>query len=275
MSWRLCSGSVTPAQRREEALLGAHRHEVDAEARRGTAARPARARPAAAGRCRRRCRAGATPIARCTSAAATEESTPPDSPQSATPSPTCARTRAIASSMNASIVQVPCSPQMRAREVREQLAAALRVGHLGVELQAPDRARSRGGRRRRASSRWCRAPRSPAAGRSTRSPWLIQTTRSGPAGKSREERGLALELEQGAAVLAVLRLLDHAAQPVREQLHAVADAEHRQAELEDARVEIRGARVEHARGPAREHDARRGRRRARPRGRASPGWISQ
>ena len=36
-----------------------------------------------------------SPTALCTSSAATEESTPPDSPQITRPSPTCARIRAI------------------------------------------------------------------------------------------------------------------------------------------------------------------------------------
>ena len=38
-------------------------------------------------------------MARCSSAATTDESTPPESPSSTLPVPTCARTRSIASSM--------------------------------------------------------------------------------------------------------------------------------------------------------------------------------
>ena len=44
-------------------------------------------------------------MARCTSAAATAESTPPDSPQIACPSPTCSRISATCSSTMFSIVQ--------------------------------------------------------------------------------------------------------------------------------------------------------------------------
>ena len=45
-----------------------------------------------------------------------------------------------------------------------------------------------------------------------------------------------------AAELADLGGLDDAAERLREQLHAVTDAEHRDAELEQRRVELRGAR---------------------------------
>jgi hypothetical protein len=49
----------------------------------------------------------------------------------------------------------------------------------------------------------------------------------GAAGQVREERVLALELEQGPPVLPVVRLLDEATLAVDEQLQPVADAEHR------------------------------------------------
>ena len=45
------------------------------------------------------------------SSAATVESTPPLSPQTTRPSPTCARIRAVASSTNDAIVQSPVQPQ--------------------------------------------------------------------------------------------------------------------------------------------------------------------
>ena len=44
-------------------------------------------------------------MARCTSAAATAESTPPDSPQTARPSPICARIRSVCSSTTPRMVQ--------------------------------------------------------------------------------------------------------------------------------------------------------------------------
>ena len=57
-------------------------------------------------------------MARCTSAAATAESTPPDSPQMARPSPTCSRIAATCSSTMLSMVQEgrqPASSRKRAR----------------------------------------------------------------------------------------------------------------------------------------------------------------
>ncbi len=56
------------------------------------------------------------PMARCTSAAATAESTPPDSPQMARPSPTWARMASIEVSMTELIVQVGRQPQASYRK---------------------------------------------------------------------------------------------------------------------------------------------------------------
>ncbi len=55
-------------------------------------------------------------MARWTRAAATDESTPPDSPQTARPLPTWRRTAATASSTKPAIVQVGWQPQMRNRK---------------------------------------------------------------------------------------------------------------------------------------------------------------
>ena len=51
-------------------------------------------------------------MARCTSAAATAESTPPDSPHSTRLSPTAARIAATCSSMTLVIVHVGSAPAM-------------------------------------------------------------------------------------------------------------------------------------------------------------------
>ena len=48
-----------------------------------------------------------SPIARWISTAATDESTPPESPQMTPSSPTCCRMRSVASSTNARTVQSP------------------------------------------------------------------------------------------------------------------------------------------------------------------------
>ena len=56
------------------------------------------------------------PMALCTSAAATAESTPPDSPQMARPSPTCALTAATSVSMTDDMVHVGRQPQTSYRK---------------------------------------------------------------------------------------------------------------------------------------------------------------
>src|SRR5690606_6082318 len=69
--------------------------------------------------------------------------------------------------------------------------------------------------------------------------------------------GAAHEAHLRRAVLARARLRDLAAELTRHHLEAVADAERRHPELEDARIQLGGSGLVHARGPAREHDARR------------------
>ena len=77
-----------------------------------------------------------SPTARCTSAAATAESTPPDSPQITRLSPTCARIAATCSSMTLVIVQVGSAAGDLVEEVLEHRLPVLGVQHLGVELHA-------------------------------------------------------------------------------------------------------------------------------------------
>ena len=57
-----------------------------------------------------------SPTARCTSSAATDESTPPDRPQMTLPSPTCARMRAICSSTIDAADHVMSQPQTSRRK---------------------------------------------------------------------------------------------------------------------------------------------------------------
>ena len=79
-----------------------------------------------------------SPIALCTSAAATAESTPPDSPQITRSSPTWARISATACSM-IDVVRPrrPAAGNVE-QERLEDLLAALGVRDLGVELHAVD-----------------------------------------------------------------------------------------------------------------------------------------
>ena len=71
------------------------------------------------------------------------------------------------------------------------------------------------------------------------SPWEFQTC-SGLA-VVEERAGLFLHGERALAILALLTFLDLAAEELREQLHAVADAENRHAQREN--VFVRHGRV--------------------------------
>ena len=99
MMRRFCSGSVDAGEPREEALARVHVHERHVEVVAGTrvttcSASFLRSRPWSTNT-----QVSRSPIARCTISAATDESTPPDSPQIARPSPTCSRISATCSSM--------------------------------------------------------------------------------------------------------------------------------------------------------------------------------
>ena len=116
-----------------------------------------------------------SPTARCTSAAATAESTPPDSPQMARLSPTC-----VADLLDLLVDDVDHRPGRPAagdvdEELLEHLLAVLGVQHLGVPLHAGQPAA-------RASSNAAtgvlvgRGERGEAGRRAaTASPWLIHT----------------------------------------------------------------------------------------------------
>ena len=122
------------------------------------------------------------------------------------------------------------------QERRQHTLAVGRMDHLGVELDPVDvaldvlegRDRRRGRRRQRGEARRRRVD-----GVAVRHPARLLGRRAG-----QQPPGLA-DGEVGAAELADLGALHPAAQRKRQQLHAVADAEHRNAELEQRRVELR------------------------------------
>ena len=125
-----------------------------------------------------------SPIARCSSAATTDESTPPDSPRTTSSSPTCARTRAIWSSMMLAAVHSVRQPQMSATKRRNISSPELVWVTSGWNCTPYQR---------RASSAIAMigtpAVRAitlnPLGSAVTRSPWLIQTSsRAGSPGLS-------------------------------------------------------------------------------------------
>jgi hypothetical protein len=78
-----------------------------------------------------------SPTARVSSAATTDESTPPESAQITRSSPTRRRTSATASSRYEAIRQSPRAPHTLVEEVAQHDAAGDGVRDLGVELDAP------------------------------------------------------------------------------------------------------------------------------------------
>ena len=76
-----------------------------------------------------------SPMALCSSAATTDESTPPLRPSTTFSSPTCRRTRAHVSSMNDPIVQSIGAVTNVEDEILQDLFAARRVRHFRMKLQ--------------------------------------------------------------------------------------------------------------------------------------------
>ena len=138
MILRFCSGSVTPASAAKKRASASTTCRSALKAPAKSASTPARSP------CRRRplstkMQVSRSPMALSSSLAATDESTPPDRPRMTRPrSPTCLRMWTSASSAKLAIVQIGDSLQTRKRKFDEQLAAARRVRHLGVELDAVD-----------------------------------------------------------------------------------------------------------------------------------------
>ena len=99
----------------------------------------------------------------------------------------------------------------------------------------------------------------PGGTRPTSSPWLAHTRNSsGTPANSRGRRAAAADLHVRVAELALARSAHFAAEQVGHQLHAVADAEHRQRPGRRARRRTSARPVRDALRPARQDDARRG-----------------
>ena len=195
-----------------------------------------------------------SPIALCTSAAATAESTPPDSPQITRSPPTWARTSSTPSSMIEVCVHVGRAAADVEQERPQHVLAPLGVHHLRVELHAVDATRSR------SSSAAIGAPGvdavtvNPAGAVVIASPWLIHTICSADDGSSTSDDRVGAAHHR-AAVLAAARARHLAAELLRDELGAVADAQDREAGVVDRGVDRRRVVDVHRRGTAREDDA--------------------
>ena len=116
MMRRFRSGSSTPASRRRKrsaASTGRSRRPRPEKTRTTSSASPARNSPLST-----KMQVSRSPTARWTSIAATAESTPPLSPHTTRPPPTCARIRATSVSTNPRMVQSGAQPHTRNRKFR-------------------------------------------------------------------------------------------------------------------------------------------------------------
>ncbi len=143
----------------------------------------------------------------------------------------------------------------RERKVTDDLEAAVGVDHLGVEQQGVEtpfgvgHGGHRGVRaRRRDAEAWRRRRDEVAVARPD--PQFRRHV-----GKQDSGRALRRHRDRGRAELAVRGRSDGAAEAVRHQLHAVANAKHRHAEVEHCRIAYRGAGIGHALRTARQDDA--------------------
>ncbi len=172
--------------------------------------------------------------------AATVESTPPDRPQTTRPSPTCALMRAVASSMNDAIVQSPRAAADIEREVAQQLLAAVGVRDFRMEQQRVVAALGRfhdGDRRVVAGGGHRKSRRRGRDEVAVTRPHLHFVGHA--LQHARRDRRVAAH--QRVAELAMRGAAERAAEHVRHQLHAVADAERRHAEVEHGAVDMRRA----------------------------------
>ena len=189
-------------------------------------------------------------MARCTSAAATAESTPPDSPQIARPSPTCSRISSTCSSTMFSMVQdgrhpassrkrarmrVPCSVCMTSgwNWTPNMRRAASSTAATGVASVRAVTVKPGGGRRAGVPVRHPH----PLAGRASRP---AASPRRGAEGVWGEVPpriggvwGGSSPRQHSRAVLGGAGPLDRAAEPGHHQLEAVADAQDRHAGVEE------------------------------------------
>ncbi len=177
------------------------------------------------------------PMALCTSTAATEESTPPESPQITWPVPTFSRIAATVVSMKCAGVQSPRAPQML-KEISDQLRAQRRVVHLGMELHRPDAALLVGdsGQRVRGDGDAAKARGQLQRLVAVAHPDLDRRRQPG-----KQRRRAVFNRHFGVAVLALGRRAHLAAQVMHDEVQPVADAQHRHAQL-PARAGRRPAR---------------------------------
>ena len=239
MILRFCSGSVTSASRsrnRSVASTNSSGRPQPRESRRA----PARPRSAAAGRCPRRCTSADRRSPGAASSAATVESTPPDSPHTTRPSPTCSRIRADALVDERRHRPVAAAPADAEREVAQDLHRRCSVCTTSGMEQQPVEPRARvlhRGHRRVGRRRDDLEP-----GRRRRDEVAVA--------RPDLQRRLGTSSNSGAPSTTLTTACPNsrcgarstcAAERVGHELHAVADAERRRAELRGSPGSVCGA----------------------------------
>ena len=190
-------------------------------------------------------------MARCTSAAATAESTPPESPQMACRSPIWSRIRSICSSTMLTIVQVGRQPAMSWRKwVRTAWPCSVCMTS-GCHCTP---AKPRSTCSKAATGEWLgRREHREAGGRGDDRVAVAHPhpVLRGDVGQQRPRLG---DLDGGAAVLRPARAAYLSPEALRHRLEAVAHAEHRHPGVEERVVDPRRARLVDRRRTAGEDD---------------------
>ena len=191
-----------------------------------------------------------SPIARCTIAAATAESTPPESAQIARPSPIWARIDSTCSSTMLSIVQVCRQPAMSCRKCSSTFWPCSVCSTSGCHCTpASPRPTSSNAATGVPPSR--PGPGTPPA---PRPPSRRATSRRCGGRVRRPAACPAAHRDRRAAVLADAGVRHLAAEPLGHQLEAVAHAEHRRTGREQAAVDAGRTLLVDRRRPAGQHD---------------------
>ena len=251
MILRFSSGSLTPARasrKRFSASTTCRSTPVAATKSRSTcSASPLRSRPWSTNT-----QVSRSPIARCTTAAATAESTPPDSPQMARPeSPICSRMRSICSSTMFTIVQVGRQPAICSRKCSSTFWPCSVCSTSGCHC-TPAKRRSVFSKAATGDAAVVARTSKPSGARRTESPCDIQT-RCSPGMSARRVPGLG-DADRCPAVLGDAGARDLTAERLGHRLEAVAHAEDGDVRVEQGGVDAGGARGVDRRRPAGEDD---------------------
>ena len=189
----------------------------------------------AAARCRRRCTSAGRRWRGGSAAPRPSNRRRRTAPQTTRPSPTCARIRAVASSMNDAIVQSPVQPQTSNAKLR-RISRPRSVCATSGWNSSAYRPRSASSIAATGALALVATTRKP--GRRGRDEVAVARPHAQLVGHAVEERAPSASLTRAPCAWPNSRCAarrDAAAERVGHQLHAVADAEHRHAQLEQRR----------------------------------------